>query len=270
MDLKYRLIALDLDGTLTDRNKEIPERTLKDLIRLQEMGVRLVLASGRPAPGLIRESRALRMDEFGGYLMSYNGARVSDARDLKVLTEKRLRREKAVKLIRYARRFPLCIIYDDGKSLISSDVNGYKVNVEARVTHLPIKVTDDPEKTLTFDPFKILMSAQPEKMREIEPFIENEFRDLEIVRSSPFFLEGLTKGVSKGNALMDLTRLLGIDMKNVMAFGDEYNDVTMIENAGLGIAMGNGCDRIKEAADEVTLSNNEDGIAVILEKYFDI
>ncbi|MFB0918602.1 MAG: Cof-type HAD-IIB family hydrolase [Clostridiaceae bacterium] len=266
---KFKLVALDMDGTLTNDEKLITPKTKAALIEIQKQGAVVVLASGRPTTGLYEEAAELRLHEFGGYLLSYNGARISKAVDRAVIHEDRLPRHMIPGLVEHVSKFPVSMIFDDGVSLYTTNRDGYAVSVESRITHLDIVEITNLNKVYEVAPVKLLMSAEPSVLRGIEKEIGAPFPELEFVRSAPFFLEAVNKGVSKGAALKLLAESLGIKREEIMAFGDEHNDIPMLEYAGLGVGMENACDEILEMCDVVTLSNNNDGVAHILAMYFE-
>ena len=264
---KFKLVALDMDGTLTNDEKLITPKTKAALIEIQKQGAVVVLASGRPTTGLYEEASELKLHEFGGYLLSYNGARISKAIDRTVIHEDRLPRHMIPGLVEHVSKFPVSMIFDDGVSLYTTDRDGYAVSVESRITHLDIVEITNLNKVYEVAPVKLLMSAEPTVLRGIEKEIGAPFPELEFVRSAPFFLEAVNKGVSKGAALKLLAESLGIKREEIMAFGDGQNDKSMIEYAGLGVAMGNALEEVKEVADLITLTNEEDGVSHMVEKY---
>lgn len=268
--MKYKIIALDLDGTLNNDNREITKRTKEVLLAVQKQGATVVLASGRQAPGLKRESETLELERHHGILLSYNGGKIIDATTKKVIYEKCIPGEVAKRLLRHLEVLPVTPIVDDGKYIYTTDKNGYRIFEECQ-NNLELKMVNNIANELDFSPVKVLIAAPNEVLvpasEKIIPHFEEE---LSFVQSAPFYLEATMKGISKAGALEAICDILHISPEAVMAFGDAQNDLSMIEFAGLGVAMGNACEELKAAADEVTLSNNEDGIAYMLEKYFKI
>lgn len=267
--MRYKMIALDLDGTLNNDQKIITKRTKETLIAVQKKGVKVVLASGRPAPGLKRESEALELEKYNGILLSYNGGKVVEATTKKVLYEKSLPNEIAVRLLKHLENFPVTPIVDDGKHYYTTGKDEFMIEVESRLNNLGIKEVENVAAAVDFNPVKILIAAPKEQLMPVIDKIKEPFLDeLSFVQSTPYFLEATMKGINKASSLHEVCEILNIKPDEVMAFGDEQNDLKMIEFAGLGVAMGNACDKLKAVADEITLSNNEDGIAHTLEKYY--
>ena len=120
---------------------------------------------------------------------------------------------------------------------------------------------------LSFAPIKILMSVQPEELAEVQKQIADFLPEtLTVVQTAAFYLEVIPKVINKGQGIRDICAVLGIDPSEVISFGDAANDIPMLREAGMGVAMGNAAEAVKAAANMVTLSNNDDGIAVALEK----
>ena len=265
--MEYKLIAMDLDGTLSNDRKIITEKTKAALMAAQKKGIRLALASARPSPGLFRERDVLQMQDYGGILMSYNGGRIVDAETGKVLFETAMDPEETKQVLRYLESLPVTPILDDGGQFYVTDKNGYKVDYECRNNNMVCQEVENLADFLHFAPIKILMSADPEKIRDIQAQIAAHLPEsLTVVQTAPFYLEVIPACINKGQGIRDICGVLGIAPAQVIAFGDAQNDIPMLQAAGMGVAMGNATQAVKAAANYVTLSNNEDGIAAALEK----
>ena len=146
--------------------------------------------------------------------------------------------------------------------------------LEGRNNNMAVEIVDniaDAVEAQGVSPAKILTAAQNETLVPLLPYIREGFtEEMDFVQSAPWFYEGTAKGVSKSESLRRVCERLGIAPAEVMAFGDAQNDMSMLDFAGYGVAMGNACEELKAMADEVTLSNNEDGIAVSLAKHFGV
>ncbi len=263
--MKYKLIALDLDGTLKNSNNEITELTRKVLIKAQEMGIKVVLASGRPTPGLRHEAHELLLEKYEGYLLSFNGARVMDCKTLTSIYEQTLTKEEARKAYQRAKEYNLaCMTYKDDV-ILTEDIDDEYVNVEAKINDISKQKVEVFEDALPDTIFKVLLTGKPDYIASIVDEFKEPFGDsLSIYRSAPFFIEVMAQNIDKAQSLDYLVKSLGIKQEEVMAFGDGYNDLSMIEYAGLGVAMNNAVDGVKEKADRITLSNDQDGIAYTL------
>jgi len=264
----YKLIAMDLDGTLNNDEKRITEKTLQALLKAQKKGIRLALASARPSPGLYKERDILQMGDNGGILMSYNGGRIVEAGSGKVLYETAMDPEITRSVLRFLQTLPVTPILDDGAQFYVTDPQGYKVQYECWNNGMECTRVEDLAEFLSFSPVKILMSVQPEALPAVQERIAAFLpEDLTVVQTAPFYLEVIPKTINKGQGIRDICKVLGLDTSEVIAFGDAANDIPMLEAAGMGVAMGNAQQPVKAAADFVTASNNEDGIALALERF---
>ena len=263
--MKYKLIAMDLDGTLNNDDKQITEKTREALMAVQEKGVRLALASARPSPGLYKERDVLRLQDYHGILMSYNGGRIVDAATNEVLFETSMDIEQTRCVLRELEKLPVTPILDDGVQFYVTDRDGYMVQYECWNNGMVCTEVSNLAEFLHFAPVKILMAVDPailpDVQKQIAAFLPD---DLTVVQTAAFYLEVIPRSINKGQGIIDVCRVLGITTDEVMAFGDAANDIPMIRVAGLGVAMGNASESVKAAADYVTLSNNDDGIAAAL------
>lgn len=265
--MNYKLIAMDLDGTLVNRDKVITPRTLEALMNAQHRGIRLALASARPSPGLNKERDALRMREHGGILMSYNGGRIIDAETGSVLFESTMTIEQAKWALKKLESLPVVPILDDGKRFYVTDHTAFMVEYECWNNGMEWTEVDNLVDFLTFAPVKILLAIQPELLPDVQKtsaaFLPE---DLSVVQTAAFYLEIIPRRINKGQGVIDVCRALNILPEEVIAFGDAANDIPMLRAAGMGVAMGNASEDVKAAADRTTLSCDEDGIAAALDE----
>lgn len=265
--MDYKLIAMDLDGTLNNDQKIITEKTKAALMATQKRGIRLALASARPSPGLFKERDVLRLQDYNGILMSYNGGRIVDAATGKVLFETSMDLAQTKQVLRRLEALPVTPILDDGVQFYVADKNGYKVDYECKNNSMTCTEVGNLADFLSFAPIKILMSVRPEELAEVQKQIAAFLPEtLTVVQTAAFYLEVIPKVINKGQGIRDICAVLGIDPSEVISFGDAANDIPMLREAGMGVAMGNAAETVKAAANMVTLSNNEDGIAAALEK----
>lgn len=269
--MNYKLIALDLDGTLKNTKNKITPKTREALIKAQENGVKIVLASGRPTPGLRHEAKELELDKFGGYLLSFNGAHVSDYKTKETIYEQTLTIEEAKKAYDRAKEYNLaCMTYENNIVVTEDDEDEY-VKVEGNINDIAIVKVENWKMNLKNPIHKVLLTGKPEFVASIIDEFKEPFGDsLSIYRSAPFFIEIMAEGIDKAASLDRLAKSLGIKQEEVMAFGDGYNDLSMIEYAGMGVAMNNAVDGVKARANYITLSNDEDGIAYALDKFLEV
>ena len=268
--MKYRLIAMDLDGTLNNDEKQITKITKNALMAAQQRGIRLALASARPSPGLYRERDVLRLQDHEGILMSYNGGRIVDAATGKVLFETSMPLDETKAVLRFLENLPVTPILDDGVQFYVTDRNAYMVEYECWNNQMVCSEVENLADFISFAPVKILMSVQPEILKDVQAQIAAFLpEDLTVVQTAAFYLEVIPKVINKGQGIRDICRTLGISPEEVIAFGDAANDIPMLQAAGVGVAMGNAADAVKAAADRITRTNNEDGIAAALAELLD-
>lgn len=268
--MKYKLLALDIDGTLTNSQKQISPKTRQALMEAQQKGLRLILASGRPTDGVRPLARQLEMEKYGGFILSYNGARVIDLSNEQVVYEKTLAPEIIPVIGELAHKYKIGVLtYVDGAVITETPEDPY-IQLEARINGLPLKGVENFAAAVTEKEPKCLMTGDGEYMGKIEPEIAAALGNLSVYRSEAYFIEIMPENIDKAVSLEKLCEYVGVTREQLAACGDGYNDMPMIRYAGLGIAMANAKEPVREAADVITLSNDEDGIAVALEKYFEL
>ena len=264
--MKYKLIVLDLDGTLTNSKKEITPRNRETLIRMQEQGIRLVLASGRPTYGIVPLANELRMNEFGGFILSYNGGEIINWETQEMVYENVLPNEVVPVLYECARTHQLSILTYDGAEIITENSQDPYVLKEAFLNKMAVRETNDFLTDITLPVAKCLIVGDSDKLIPLEAELCLRLQGrINVFRSEPYFLELVPQGIDKALSLAVLLKEIGVAREEVIAIGDGYNDLSMIKFAGLGIAMGNGVSALKEAADFVTADISEDGLKRALE-----
>lgn len=266
--MKYKLLVLDVDGTLLNDEREISKRTLAALLKVQQMGVRIVLASGRPTYGLMPLVKTLELGNYGGFVLSYNGCQIIKAQNGEILFERRINPEMLPYLEKKARKNGFAIFtYHDDTLITDSPDNEYIKN-EALLNNLKIIREDEFSTAIDFAPCKCMLVSDKEKaLIGLEQHWEKRLAGtLDAFRSEPYFLEVVPCGVNKANTLGALLEHLGVTREEVIAVGDGVCDVTMLQLAGMGVAMGHSQDSVKVCADYVTASNEEDGVALAVEK----
>ena len=267
--MDYKLIVLDIDGTLTNSKKEITPATKEALIKIQEQGVYVAIASGRPTPGTKKVAETLELSRFGNYVLSFNGGRVINCKTGEVVLDKTLPAEMAWELCDVARENGVGIMtYDSECALAGTEEIDEYMELEARINSIELKQKGHFKECVDFPVNKCLMTGEPEHLVVLEKKLKEKYAGkLNIFRSEPFFLEMMPKGIDKASVLKNFLPFLGITRDEVICCGDGYNDKTMIEFAGLGVAMANARDEVKEVADYITASNDEDGIVEVVEKF---
>lgn len=266
----YKLIAVDMDGTLLREDKTISDRTKKAIRKAVEKGVRVVLASGRPIEGLERYLEELNLLSKDDYVMSFNGSVIQNVKTREIVSKNILKGSDLKKLYALSEEIGVNIHAFTKDGCITPKMNEY-TELEGRINGIEVHEVDfdtiseeeDVIKVMFIDPQPVLEEA----MTRMPETIYNEFT---VVRSAPYFLEFLNKASSKGTGVKALGEYLGIKQEEIICIGDAGNDLDMIQFAGLGVAMGNAFDEVKEAADYVTSNNEEDGVAHVIEKFIGI
>ena len=266
--MKYKLLILDVDGTLLNNSNEISRRNLSALLKVQQTGVRVVLASGRPTYGLLPLAKTLELGNYGGYLISYNGCQLISAQDGRVLFERRISPELLPYLERKAgeNQFALFTYHDD--CLITNRPDNGHIQREATLNGLKMVYEEHFSTAIDFAPYKcMLVSDDDDALTKLEDHWKRRMAGtFDAFRSEPYFLETVPCGVDKANTVGVLLDLLKVPREEIMAIGDGVCDVTMIQLAGMGVAMGHSQDSVKRCADYVTAPGVEDGVAQAIEK----
>lgn len=266
--MKYKLLVLDLDGTLTNSQKEVSTRTKSALIRAQQRGITIVLASGRPTYGIVPLAEELQLAKYGGYILSFNGGTIINWKTKEVIHQSVISSEMIPLLHKIAAKNELEIITYQNENIISETSENEYIQYEAFLNKMHIHVVEKFTDVVSSPIPKCLIVGKPEKLKQLEAEMNSIFRhELSIYRSEPFFLEIMPLHIDKAKSLQKLLHHTGFTREEMMACGDGFNDLSMIEFAGMGIAMANAQTVVKEASDYVTLSNEEDGVAHAVELF---
>lgn len=261
-------MALDIDGTLTDSGKNITPATKKALLEMMKQGHKVALASGRPVTGLRRYARELELERYGGYILAFNGGCIIDCGTGKRLYKKVLERDLLPELYAFAKEKGCGLATHNGDVAYSAFPPDEYVALEAGMNGMALEQPEDFLETVNFDMYKCFMTGKPERAAVLEKELREKCGDkADIYRSDPFFIEIMPRNVDKGTSMGRLLEILGAEWKNTVCCGDGYNDIPMIKLAGTGVAMGNAQPEVKAAADFVTLSNEEDGLVQVIEKF---
>lgn len=267
MKLGKKIIACDIDGTLVTTDKKITPKTRETLVKFQRQGGVLVIASGRPVCGIEGCAKELELDKFGGYIMAYNGGSVVNVKTKEVVCERFVDKEILPKAVSLAKEFGINLMTYQDKFLITEDDSEERIEIEKRINGLDVKVVDSLYDYIDFNIPKLLGIGAPEVIEKLEKVFKKELEGVNVFRSEPYFLEVTPMGVAKGDVLEELAKKLGYTIDDTAAFGDGYNDVNLIDRAAFGVAMDNACDAVKEVADYVTDTNDNDGVAKAVEKF---
>lgn len=258
----YRVIALDLDGTLTNNAKIVTPFTRDVLLRAQNCGCTIVLASGRPTYGIEPVAECLELEKRGGYILSYNGGNIVDWKSKEMLYEKALSPDCLQPIYDYAKEHNYALLGYKGKDIVTESPDDQYVMEESRINKMNIRKVDNLLNVIDKRPAKLLITGNPSDMLKAEEELGKILGNrMEVFRSAPFFIELVPNGIDKAQSLRRLLTKINLTPADMIAFGDGYNDLSMLRLAGMGVAMANAAPELRAEANHVTLSNEEDGVA---------
>lgn len=266
--MSIKLIALDLDGTLTNDEKKITEHTKEVLLKAGEAGVSIALASGRPMLGISPIAEFLELGKVNSFVMAYNGGQIINYRTGDVVNYVNFNHDYIPEAVSYARHYGMPILtYSDSEIYTEGPVDQWAHHEEVNSSKMAT-VVDDLIRFVDFPIVKMMICGDPEALKIPEKEMAEHFEGrLDVYRAEPWFLELMPKGINKFAGVKMIADTLGLAPDEVMACGDANNDIPMLEYAGLGVAVANAKDSVKAVADFVSKSNNEDGVAFAVEKF---
>ena len=260
-----KLVAIDLDGTLLHSNKRLSPANAKAIADVTHLGTHIILASARPPRGVRDIYHRLALDTLQ---VNYNGALIHDMPRGKHVFHQPMPMALAKKIVTFARKM-------DPNVVISIEIldKWYTDHVDDKLPtetskHFSPDFVGPLDAFLTVPVTKLMLLAPPEKLRPIHQAVRKKFaNDIAIMISDDYLIQLVHKQVDKANALQRVAEQYNIPRQQVMAIGDAPNDLGMVRWAGLGIAMDNGWDQLKQAADAIAPNNDDDGVATVLKKY---
>jgi len=268
--MTIKLVAIDIDGTLLNDSREVTSEVLQAIQEAKRQGVKIVLTTGRPLPGVHALLQQLNLEEPGDYVITYNGGLVQDASTGEELARYGISYDDYLEIDLMARKMKVHMhaITNEHIYTANRDLSPYTIH-ESFLVSMPVRYRTQEEMTEDMGIVKTMFIDEPDYLDKVIADIPDWFKEkYTTVKSAPFYYEVLNKKASKGAALIALADKLGIAISETMAIGDEENDLSMLEVAGLAVAMGNSKNaNILEAADVVTASNNEHGVAKALYDY---
>ena len=289
----YKLVAIDLDGTMLNQYGIITEKTKKAISKAQEKGVEVMIASGRAITSVKRFSKEINSNK---YFISGNGAITYDIKNNKILYENILSKTKALKIIKIceensiyynvytengiiAKNLSYNTLYYYKDNLTKPDENRTHINIVENVYDYFEQREEKILKIMICDEHKTVFNSIVRKLKELSELevLEVSHMSRKIIKQGTdeialeyFYTEVSAKDVDKWNALEEIIGLMNISKEEVVTIGDNANDLKMITNAGLGVAMGESAPYVKQSADIIAPTNDEDGVAIILNKIFDL
>lgn len=287
----YKFVAIDLDGTLLNSYGEVTPATKEALLKAKEKGVEIVLSSGRPISSTESLARELGVDN---YLISGNGAAVYDIQNQKLIWDRFLTKEQVLNIAKLCEENSFFYNVYTEDEVIASSLN-YNVlfyhkenlkKIEEKRTHINVVQNiakyieesgkDKFLKITVCDESQFIFNSIMKRLKLIDGIdvLETEYMSRKKIKSGTediniqyFYTEVTNKNVNKWSAIEFLLKMLNINKEEVLAIGDNMNDIEMIQNAGLGVVMGNSNPKMKEIADEIVSDNNSEGVLEAFNKF---
>ncbi|HEY6141810.1 MAG TPA: Cof-type HAD-IIB family hydrolase [Flavobacterium sp.] len=264
--MKYKMLVVDMDDTLLTDDHKISDENKEMLLKAQEMGVYVVLASGRPTSAMLAYAKELQCDVNNSYMISFNGSVITDLKEDKVLFEHALTKEQIHSLYDFSQQNNTHIItyLDEG---IISETNSEYIDVEKNITGLELIIVPSFKEAVTTSAVKCILLEEPSYLKSVETVLKDAMPDLSVCMSKPFFLEAAPTGVDKGAAIFILAEKLNIHQDEIIAVGNAGNDLTMVQYAGLGVWVDNTDAELKPLGDVIVASNNDHGVAEVVRRF---
>lgn len=253
-----KIIFFDIDGTLVSfKTHRIPESTIDAVRRVREQGIKVWIATGRPMP-FINNIADLEVDG----IISVNGANCRTNQGVTIHT-KPIEKDDILRMMEEQKRTGIAVVYAGNERAILAAPNGIPESVHEvyNLLDLPCPELYPVEEALTFEVMQVIAFFRTEDSKHIMGDILQNCNE---TRWHPEFADCVAKDTDKATGIDTVIKYYGFDISETMAFGDGGNDITMLKHAGIGVAMGNANDNVKAAADIVTTSVDEDGVAKIL------
>lgn len=267
----YKAIVSDIDGTLNNSSHQLSNENKEAIHQFIRSGYTFVLASGRPTSGMTGIVDELDLKQYGGYLLSFQGGQLVDIISGEVVYERGLSISELETIIAFAQEHDVAFCsYSDDEIVTNRD--NEQARVEASLTGMSIRIEPD---MLTYfknkNIPKVIILGDEKRIEELEPLMKQQVGDiLQVAISMPIFLEVTPKGVHKGTGIEELSKVINIAVEDIIGVGDGGNDLELIQTAGLGLAVSNATQVLKDVADEIIVSNDEHVIKYIVDTYFDL
>ena len=284
----YKLAAIDLDGTMLNQYGIVTQRTKQAIERAQQRGIEVIIASGRPMDSIKAIAEEIKSEK---YFISGNGAIIYDIQNDEIIYENTLKKQKTLDIIKIceensiyyniytekeiiAKNLQCNVLYYHKENLNKEEKNKTHINIVENIYDYIVDRDEKVVKITICDNNQVIFNSIMRKLKEIEEIevLEVSHMSRKVIRQGSvevpieyFYTEISAQNVDKWNAIEFLKEKMQIKTEEIVAIGDNVNDKKMIENAGLGIAMGESTPVIKNVANQITGSNNEDGVAQALE-----
>lgn len=273
--MNIKLIAIDLDGTLLDSNQVLSIENKKAIAAAKEKSIKVVLCTGRPLRSMQHLLEEADLLDEGDLVITYNGGLIQEAKSGEIIKEVTHNREDSLDIYNLGQKLGLPVNFIDldyvyepqypaGAESLYMKARG-EAPIKNGLQFIDIDIENLP------NPFKInkIVMSRPEKELDlvIPKIPEVYYQKYNIYKSRSFILEILPQHIDKGYSMRVLGDMLGLEKEQIMGIGDQENDLTLVKNAGLGIAMGNAIEPVKEVADYITKTNNQNGVAHAIQKF---
>lgn len=266
--MAFEVLVLDVDGTLMRTDKTISQKTIDEIVRIQKEGIKVAIASGRCTAGIMPTARQIKLDEFGGYIVSYNGGCISNCRSGEIIYNVNLPDGIVPEIYEFSKQEGTGIMtYHNNDIIAENDADQY-IQIDAKGCSIDIHVVEDFGKEVTYPVNKCLLTGDPDFMAGVEPKAAKAFEGrLSVYRSEDFYVEMMPLGIDKAYGLSKLLKQLGYTRNQMICCGDGFNDISMIEYAGLGVAMANADEQIRACADYIAPHCDEDGLVDVIRRF---
>lgn len=260
------MLVVDMDDTLLTDNHEISIENTTMLLKAQELGVYVILASGRPTSAMLPYAKELQCDINNSYMISFNGSVITDLENDEVIFEHALTKDQIHALYDFSQQSKTHIItYLDGK--IISETNSEYIDIEKEITGLELDIVTSFKDKVTSSAVKCILLEEPNYLKNIEIKLKEAMPDLSVCMSKPFFLEAAPNGIDKGASIQILAKRLNIHQSEIIAVGNAGNDLTMVQYAGLGVWVDNVEPELRAFGDVIVASNNDHGVAEVVRRF---
>lgn len=265
----YKIIFCDLDGTLLDDNRNVSDINKNAINKAIEKGCKFVICSGRSNMSIDYFNKIFNFDKIKNYAVAFNGAYIYETNTKKKLVEHLVPSTCAIKAINMCRKFNVDImvykneiLYFDAPT-IRTDTYAKRNMVNTTIVNNLIEVASEPVS-------KVIIIGDNEELKKVENKVmsTNIKNEMTTFFSADILYEFNPIGIDKGTGLKELSEILNVNIKETIAIGDNYNDLSMIKAAGLGVCCINGEDGVKKFADYITITdNNEGAVAEVINKF---
>lgn len=263
----YKLVAIDMDGTLLKDDKTISDENYIAIQEAKKAGVKVILATGRPLNGIKKYLNYLNLIDENDYAVAYGGAVIQNTKSEEIISNNTLDMSDWDYLFELSKKLHVNIHTVTSNSCITPKYNKYS-NRESTMNNIPLIIDNPSHIKEDLSLFKIMFIDEPEILsKAIENIPSEVYERYTVVKSAPYFFEFLNLKANKGLGVKQLANILNIKQEEVICIGDAGNDIDMVDYAGLGVAMGNAFPELKKVADYITLSNEEHGVAHVINKF---